>query len=289
MKSMTAYAKSELEWQNLHFSVEIRTLNHRYRDIILKLPQRFLPLEENVRQLISSYIFRGRVDCIVKISGNIEGLPPLSINWEVARTYYHLLKELKNGLGLKSDITLDMFLGVKDIFITEETKEDIFNFWPPLKQVLEDTLKQIDIMRQKEGESLKKDIEQRLSTISIHLNKIEERVPEIVKAYRQRLYQRVKELLNDINEERITQEVVFFAERSDITEEIVRLKTHIKNFNDLLEEKEAIGRKLDFLLQEMHREANTMGAKANDVIVSQQVVEIKTELEKIRQQLQNIE
>jgi len=114
-------------------------------------------------------------------------------------------------------------------------------------------------------------------------------VPEIVKAYRQRLYQRVKELLNDINEERITQEVVFFAERSDITEEIVRLKTHIKNFNDLLEEKEAIGRKLDFLLQEMHREANTMGAKANDVIVSQQVVEIKTELEKIRQQLQNIE
>jgi len=257
---MTAYARSELDWNNLHFNVEMRTLNHRYCDIFLKLPQKLLSLEEDIKQLIGKFITRGRVECTLKISGNMVGLPVLSVNWEAARAYYSLLKDLKTGLGLNGDITLDMFLGVKDIFTTEEEKNNIEEFWPPLKQVIEEALNEIKTMRQQEGEKLKKDIENRIQYIATILNKIKG-----------------------------VQEVVLFAERSDITEEIVRLETHLQKFKEWLEKDEPVGRKLDFLLQEMHREANTMGVKANNTFVSQEVVEIKTELEKIRQQIQNIE
>ena len=287
---MTAYARSELDWNNLHFNVEMRTLNHRYCDIFLKLPQKLLSLEEDIKQLIGKFITRGRVECTLKISGNMVGLPVLSVNWEAARAYYSLLKDLKTGLGLNGDITLDMFLGVKDIFTTEEEKNNIEEIWFPVRQVIEGALNEIKSMRQQEGEKLKKDIENRIQYIATILNKIKGHIPEILQNYAQRLKQRVKELTGiEIDQDRLVQEVVLFAERSDITEEIVRLETHLQKFKEWLEKDEPVGRKLDFLLQEMHREANTMGVKANNTFVSQEVVEIKTELEKIRQQIQNIE
>jgi len=179
MRSMTAYARSELDWNNLHFNVEMRTLNHRYCDIFLKLPQKLLSLEEDIKQLIGKFITRGRVECTLKISGNMVGLPVLSVNWEAARAYYSLLKDLKTGLGLNGDITLDMFLGVKDIFTTEEEKNNIEEFWPPLKQVIEEALNEIKTMRQQEGEKLKKDIENRIQYIATILNKIKGHIPEI--------------------------------------------------------------------------------------------------------------
>ena len=290
MRSMTAYARNELDWNNLHFNVEMKTLNHRYCDIFLKLPQKLLSLEEDIKRLIGKFITRGRVECTLKISGDMVGLPVLSVNWEAARAYYSLLKDLKTGLGLNGDITLDMFLGVKDIFTTEEEKNNIEEFWPPVKQVIEEALNEIKSMRQQEGEKLKKDIENRIQYIATILNKIKGYIPETLQNYAQRLKQRVKELTGiEIDQDRLVQEVVLFAERSDITEEIVRLETHLQKFKEWLEKDEPVGRKLDFLLQEMHREANTMGVKANNTFVSQKVVEIKTELEKIRQQIQNIE
>ncbi len=287
---MTAYARSQLDWNNLHFNVEMKTLNHRYCDIFLKLPQKLLSLEDDMKRLIGEFITRGRVECTLKISGNMAGLPVLSVNWEAARAYYSLLKDLKTGLGLGGDITLDMFLGVKDIFTTEEEKNNIEEIWPPVRQVMEIALNDIKIVRQQEGEKLKKDIENRLQYITARLTKIKEYIPEIFQNYAHRLKQRIKELADiEIDQDRLAQEVVLFAEKSDITEEIVRLEIHLQKFKEWLGKDEPIGRKLDFLLQEMHREANTMGVKANNTFVSQEVVEIKTELEKIRQQIQNIE
>jgi len=290
MKSMTAYARGEKVWGNLTFTFEIRTLNHRYRDIVLKIPQRLLLLEERIKRLISTYIQRGRVDCIVKISGNTEELKTVAINWEAARAYKKLLERLKTGLSLKGEITLDMFLGVKGIFTTEEEESDIEAFWPPLEEALQEVLGKIDEMRKKEGENLKEDLEKRLAYVKELVEAIEVQAPKVIENYRQRLKQRIKEIIGqEVDENRLVQEVAFWAERSDITEEIVRLKSHIKQFASLLNTDEPIGRKLDFLLQEMHRETNTLGVKANDTFISQQVVEIKTELEKMRQQVQNIE
>jgi len=290
MKSMTAYARGEIDWENLTIIAEMRTLNHRYRDIILKLPQKLLLFEDRTKQFISEYIARGRVECTVKISGDMEGLPKLTVNWDAAKIYYRLLKELKNGLHLQGEISLDMFLGVKDIFTPAEEEEEIEKFWLPLQKVLEEVLKNINAMRIKEGENLKIDLEQRLQYVNKLLDRIQERAPMVLENYRKRLKQRVEELLSkEVDEARLAQEIVFFAERSDITEEIVRLRSHLYQFKELLSTSEPIGRKLDFLLQEMHREANTLGVKANDFLISQQVVEIKTEIEKIRQQVQNIE
>ncbi|MDL1971028.1 MAG: YicC family protein [Candidatus Desulfofervidaceae bacterium] len=290
MKSMTAYARGETTWENLTITLEMRTLNHRYRDIILKLPQKLSPLEEKVKQFIAEHIARGRVECTVKISGDMEGLPKLTVNWEAAKIYYHLLEELKKGLHLEGNISLDMFLGVKDIFTTVEEDEHIEKFWSPLQKLLEEVLENINAMRIKEGENLKLDLEQRLQLVHELLNKIQERAPVVLENYRKRLKHRVEELLdNEVDEIRLAQEIVFFAERSDITEEIVRLKSHLHQFRELFSTNEPVGRKLDFLLQEMHREANTLGVKANDFLISQQVVEIKAEIEKIRQQVQNIE
>jgi uncharacterized protein (TIGR00255 family) len=290
MESMTAYAKSELDWNNLHFSVEIRTLNHRYREAILKLPQKLWALEDNIKYLIENFINRGRVECTVKITGDMEGLSALRINWDVAKAYYCLLKEIKKGLGLDDEISLEMILGVKDIFVTEEDEDNVEELWKPLKQLLEKALVNIKAMRREEGENLKNDIETHLNYITILSAKIKEHLPQVTENYRKHLKQRINELLTSgIDEIRLAQEVVFFAERSDITEEIVRLESHLKTFKELLKKDEPLGRKLDFLLQEMHREINTMGAKANDAFISQKVVEIKTELEKIRQQMQNIE
>jgi uncharacterized protein (TIGR00255 family) len=287
---MTAYVRNELDWDNLHFNVEMRTLNHRYRDIVLKLPQKLLPLEENIKRLIEEFITRGRVECTLKITGDMEELPALSINWEAARTYYSLLEELKTGLGLGGAITLDMFLGAKDIFTTGVEEGNIEEFWQPAKQVLQEALVDIKAMRQQEGENLRADMKNRLQHIAILSGKTEERIPEVVENYRQRLKQRIEELTgSEIDEARLAQEVVLFAERSDITEESVRLGIHLQKFKELLQKDEPVGRKLDFLLQEMHREANTIGVKANNTFISQEVVEIKTELEKIRQQVQNVE
>ncbi len=290
MKSMTAYARGEKVWENLTFTLEIRTLNHRYRDIVLKVPQKLFLLEERIKRLISTYIHRGRVDCIIKMSGNIEELNTITINWEAARAYKKLLEQLKTGLSLKGEITVDMFLGVKDIFTTEEEESDCELFWPPLEEALREILGKINEMRQKEGENLKEDLEKRLTYVKELVEAIEGQAPKVIENYRQRLKQRIKEIIGqEVDESRLVQEVAFWAERSDITEEIVRLKSHIKQFANLLNTDEPIGRKLDFLLQEMHRETNTLGVKANDTFISQQVVEIKTELEKMRQQVQNIE
>ena len=221
----------------------------------------------------------------------MEELNKVAINWEAAKAYKRLLEELKTGLSLSGEITIDMFLGVKDIFTVEESENDLDKLWPALEEALREVLSQVDEMRLKEAENLKEDLRQRVGYITEMVEKIEQAAPSIVDLYRQRLKRRLQELLEDqVDEGRIAQEVVIFAERSDITEEIVRLKSHLRQFSGLIEgTEEPIGRKLDFLLQEMHREANTLGVKANNSFISGQVVEIKSELEKVRQQVQNIE
>jgi len=290
MKSMTAYGRASTSFEGLNFIVELRSLNHRFLEIILKLPQKFQIFEQDIKKIISSYILRGRVDCTLKVNGELDGLPQLVINWEVAKSYYNLLRELKQGLNLEGEIGISDLMGVKDIFIPKEEDKDLQKFWPPIKEVLRKALEGLDQMRKKEGSTIKEDFFKRLESISNFLKEIEERSPLVVEEYRERLRQRINSIVErEIDESRLLQEVVFFAERSDITEEIVRLYSHLTQFREIMEASGATGRKLDFLIQEMNREINTIGVKASDAFISQRVVNIKAELEKIREQVQNIE
>ena len=287
---MTAYARGSINLEELNFIVELRSLNHRFLDIILRLPQRFQIFEQDIKKLICKYILRGRVECTLKVNGELEGLPQLVINWEVAKSYYNLLKELKQGLNLSGDIDISAFLGVKDIFVPKEEAQDLQRFWPPLEETFTQSLESLDEMRKKEGSIIKKDFLKRLEFINSWLKEIKERSPLVIKEYRAKVHQRINYILEkEIDEARLLQEVAFFAERSDITEEIVRLYSHLTQFKEIMEASGTTGRKLDFLIQEMNREINTIGVKASDAFISQKVVDIKAELEKIREQVQNIE
>lgn len=290
MKSMTAYGRGGTTFEGLNFIVESRSLNHRFLEIVLKLPQRFQIFEQDIKKLISRYILRGRVECALKVNGGPEGLPQLVINWEVAKGYYNLLKELKQGLNLSGDIDISAFLGVKDIFVSKEETQDLQRFWPPLKDAFIKALESLDEMREKEGSIIKEDFLKRLKFLDNYLKEIEKRGPLVIKEYREKLHQRMNSILErEIDDARLLQEVAFFAERSDITEEIVRLHSHLTQFREIMEASGPTGRKLDFLIQEMNREINTIGVKASDAFISQKVVDIKAELEKIREQAQNIE
>lgn len=290
MKSMTAYGGGSTGFEGLNFIVELRSLNHRFLEIVLKLPQRFQIFEQDIKRLICKYILRGRIECTLKINGELEGLPQLVIDWEVAESYYNLLKELKQGLNLSGDIDISDFLGVKDIFVPKEEVQDLQRFWPPLEETFTQALESLDEMRKKEGSILKKDFLKRLEFISGCLKEIKERSPLVIEEYRERLHQRINSILErEIDEARLLQEVAFFAERSDITEEIVRLYSHLTQFREIMEAPGTTGRKLDFLIQEMNREINTIGVKASDAFISQKVVDTKAELEKIREQAHNIE
>lgn len=290
MKSMTAYGGGNTGFEGLNFIVELRSLNHRFLEIVLKLPQRFQIFEQDIKRLICKYILRGRIECTLKINGELEGLPQLVIDWEVAESYYNLLKELKQGLNLSGNIDISDFLGVKDIFVPKEEVHDLQRFWPPLEEAFTQALENLDEMRKKEGSILKKDFLKRLEFVSGCLKEIKERSPLVIEEYRERLHQRINSILErEIDEARLLQEVAFFAERSDITEEIVRLYSHLTQFREIMEAPGTTGRKLDFLIQEMNREVNTIGVKAGDAFISQKVVDTKAELEKIREQVKNIE
>jgi uncharacterized protein (TIGR00255 family) len=220
-----------------------------------------------------------------------EGKVQLSADLHLADQYYRVLQSLKEKLGLQGDITLELLAGGKDIITAKEETEDVEPYWQEIVPILKESLREMDEMKRVEGESLAKDLEQRLGQIGQQLKEIKDQVPLRLNAYWNRLRERLQSLLggNELDSGRFQQEVAFLAERIDITEEIVRVESHLSQFVTLLSGREPVGRKMDFLVQEIHREVNTISAKANDAEISQRVVEIKGELEKIREQVQNIE
>jgi uncharacterized protein (TIGR00255 family) len=291
LKSMTGYGRAEGETTWGRLSVETRSVNHRYCDINIKLPKRLGPFETRIKELIRSQVSRGRIDVSLKAESGEEERVQLNVDLHLADQYYKALHALKEKLQLKDDITLALLAGAKDLITAKEEVGDIEPYWQEMIPILKRSFKEMDDMKRSEGEALAKDLQIRLENISQQLGEIKHLFPSHLEAFQKRLHERIRSFLGgvEVDANRFQQEVAFLAERADITEETVRMESHLGQFVLLLKGKEPVGRKMDFLLQEIHREVNTVSAKANDAEISQRVVEIKSELEKIREQVQNIE
>jgi len=291
LKSMTGFGRGEGETTLGKVFVETRSVNHRYCDINVKLPKRLAPFENRIKELIRSQVSRGRIDLSVKLDSFGEERIQLSVDLHLAEQYYRALQSLKKSLHLKDKISLELLAGAKDVITAKEEMGDLEPCWQEILPILKRSFHELDEMKRSEGESLAKDLQQRLERISHQLGEIKQFYPSRMEGYRNRLHERLLSLLEgiDVDPSRFQQEVAFLAERSDITEEIVRAESHLAQLLTALKGEDPVGRKMDFLLQEIHREVNTVSAKANDADSSQRVVEIKAELEKIREQVQNIE
>jgi uncharacterized protein (TIGR00255 family) len=291
LKSMTGFGRAEGETTLGKVVVESRSVNHRYCDINIKLPKRLSLFENRIKEIIRFQVSRGRIDVSLRLDNLGEEKVQLSVDLDLAQQYYRVLHDLKEKLQLKDEITLTLLAGAKDLITAKEESGDIEPYWQEVLPILKQSFKNMDDMKRLEGESLTKDLQLRLERIDKQLQMIKQQFPSRLKDALTRLHDRLRSLLEgmEIDSSRFQQEVAFLAERTDITEEIVRAESHLAQFNTLLGGNDAVGRKMDFLLQEIHREVNTVSAKANDAEISQKVVEIKSELEKIREQVQNIE
>ena len=292
IKSMTGIATLEKELPLGKINLEIRTLNSRYLETNIRLPKRIFALEERIRKVIRTYISRGRVDLVMKLDSNFALEMKLEPDLKLARDYINAMNILKKELKLKGNLRIEHFIGLNDLIKAKENDKELEPYYNDIIFLVEELLKSINKMREKEGEYLASDIIKRVGKIEEDLKEIEKRKDDMIKGYQKRLEKRVKELLTndlEVDKIRLYMEIAFLAERSDINEEIVRMYSHISQLKDMIKKAPPIGRNMDFLVQEMNREINTIGAKASDVIITKKVVEIKGELEKIREQIQNIE
>lgn len=291
IKSMTGYGRGQQIIDGREITVEIKSVNHRYFEFSARVPRAYGYLEEKLKSFIQGKVSRGKVDVGVTIF-NIEGKDAqIEVNQSIAVGYIDALRKANETIGLTDDLALSQLIRLPDIFNVIKTTEDEEVIWNLVKVVAEEALNNFVAMRETEGQKMKEDIKSRLSYISELVAKVEKRSPMVTEAYRERLYNKIFELLNDkkIDEQRILTEAAIFSEKTAVDEETVRLKSHIHQFTELLDSKESVGRKLDFLIQEFNRESNTIGSKAQDVEITRIVVELKSEIEKIREQIQNIE
>jgi uncharacterized protein (TIGR00255 family) len=291
VKSMTGYGRGEWQGEEKRVEAEIRSFNHRYLDVSVRLPRRLNPLEGQVRNLLKQRVSRGRLEVSVQLEDLSAGEQKLELDLSLARDIHSALKSLQDTLGLPGEIRLETLASFRDLFVRKEIEVDLEKEWAALQTALENALTNLEQMRQNEGLNLKNDFFNRLQTVEDLARQIAAQSPLALKASRDRLAERVAELSGgvEVDPARLAQEVAFLAERSDITEELVRLRSHLHQFREMLERPEPLGRKMEFLLQEFNREANTIGSKANDAGISHLTVEIKSELEKMREQVQNVE
>lgn len=289
IRSMTGYGRGE-KLGSFSWVVEIRSVNHRFLEIFVKLPRPWLLLEEKIKNYVKGKIFRGRVDIFASLI--CENLPvSIKIDKSAVKNYYNKLVEIKQETGFEGPISLSLLSMMPDLFSMEEQMPEEQELWELLKPALESAVTNLISMRESEGRNLWNDIVMRLDNIDCRVDLINSRSELIIEEYRKKLSQDVARLIKDISieQERIDAEIVFFAERSNITEEIIRLKSHISQMKNLVVGNEPIGKKADFIVQEMYREANTIASKSSDCTITREIIEIKSELEKIREQIQNIE
>ncbi|MFQ5949567.1 MAG: YicC/YloC family endoribonuclease [Nitrospiria bacterium] len=291
IRSMTGFGRAEGSYKGRSFVVELRSVNHRYCEVVVRLPKQLALLEEPIKKRVRGCIARGRIELSVSANGSADALKRFKIDLESADAYYRLLKKLKRELRLPGEIDIGLLSRFREVVTVVEPPEKIEPWARVINKTLDRAIAALEKMRQEEGRALEKDFSGHLRMISEKLSLIEGREEDVVRAYYRRLRKRVSELSENINIDpaRLSQEAAIYAERSDISEERARLKTHIEQFRKMLHKKEAVGRSLDFLLQEMNREVNTIGSKANDAAISLHVVAMKGELEKMREQVQNIE
>ncbi len=291
IKSMTGYGSAEITENGRKISVEIKSVNHRYKDLNVRVPRNYGYLEDVVRTEISSFLQRGKTDVYVSME-QVEGENyEVSVNTEVAKGYYKALETIKNELDLKDTISLTNIIKFSDIFNVQKPDEDDEEIIALAKKVICEAGKSFTEMRSREGEKLYEDMLGGLCDIESLLSKIEDRAPSIVKEYSVRLRERMQEILDEttVDEGRLLNEVAIFSDRVNINEEIIRLKSHFAQMREMLASSEPVGRKLDFLIQEMNRETNTIGSKSNDLDVAKIVIDIKSGIEKLREQVQNVE
>jgi uncharacterized protein (TIGR00255 family) len=292
IKSMTAFGRGEYELNNTLFSVEIKTLNNRYKEIILRMPNSLQELEEEIKAMISSRVKRGRVEVSFQMGKkDKENSYNLDLNIPLLKSYLNIFRRMSDEFGLSETIRPDYLCQIKDMITMKPEETDIGESLTGLKMAMEQALNSLDAMRAQEGRAIEDDFILRLDLIEMHLNVIEERSPIVVDEYKEKLKNRVQALTEDIHadENRLAQEIAIFASRCDITEEIVRTRSHLKQFRNYMSMEDSVGRRLDFLTQELNREINTISSKASDSLISSRAVEVKAELEKLREQIQNVE
>ena len=289
--SMTGFGRGEAEDARRKINVEVKAVNHRYLDIHMHMPRCMSMLEEIAKKQIQQVVARGRVDVTVGYENKAQDQITVSVNEPVANAYQNAFQELAEKFDIEDSVDLATLAGIEDIFTVTEAGEDEDALRALLVSALDLALQALTRMREKEGQFLMEDLRNRSVVILEMVDAIEDRSPLMVEEYRKKLEQHLKELLSssDLEETRFNTEVAYFADRSSITEEIIRLRSHIGQLRQILKTGGPIGRKLDFLMQEMNREANTIGSKASDLFITNQVVSLKSEMEKIREQVQNLE
>jgi len=288
---MTGFGRGEREEGGRVFSVEIRCVNNRYLDVKLKLPRGVQAFEERIRKLVGAVHQRGRVDLQLTINGGGARNQRVLLNEELASSYCEAIMRLSERFGLGLELTPQQLASFPDVMVREEEPEDIEALWIPVEKALREALENCDAMRQQEGGALATDLSLRLDHFADVVSIIEKRIPELVLQRQSALQERLAKLLDSVvlDQDRLAQEVAILADKTDVTEEIVRLHSHMEQFSSFLKEDGAIGRKLDFLIQEFLREVNTTVSKISDAGIAQHTVELKSELEKMREQVQNIE
>ncbi|MDY3032069.1 MAG: YicC/YloC family endoribonuclease [Clostridia bacterium] len=291
LKSMTGYGRQESLTGGKKILVEIRSVNQRFTDYSIKVPRNLGFLEERVRSFASEYITRGKVDIYITVESYDEADKEITLNSALARNYVEVLRQLRDELDLNDDISVMNVARFTDIFKAERREEDNEELWELVKGVTAQALEAFSAMREREGARIEKDLTERIEYMKTLAEKIDERSPETVAEYRNRLLDKIHELLGDreIDESRILTEVAIFADKIAVNEETVRLGSHFEEFYNIIGSGEPAGRKLDFLIQEINREVNTIGSKAQDIEIAKLVVELKGEIEKLREQVQNIE
>ena len=292
IKSMTGFGKGEFTDGKRNVICEIRSVNHRYSDIFIKMPRRYSFAEEKIKSIIKETVKRGKVEVSVVVESITEEDITIKLNPLVARQYIDNLRMLKDEFGLEGEISLETIANLPDVMKNAPDIDDEEEVTSSIEEAVRTAVANLDQMRVIEGQKLAEDLTMRGELIRKYVSEIEERAPEIVKEYKQKLYDRISELVEgmvEVPDERILVEAAVFADKTNITEELVRLDSHISQLHQILGAAKSNGKKLDFLVQEMNREANTIGSKANDNDITGAVIEIKSEVEKIREQVQNIE
>lgn len=289
--SMTGYGRKEGSWNQMTVTAELRSVNHRFSEISIRIPKMFSPLEEPLKRLIQERCHRGRVELTLSMSGTKEAGKTLVLDWPLARQYYRVLHQLQQELRLQGPVDLSLLATNRDIVsIVEEPIRDV-SLQRKVERLVVGALTDLNAMRRREGRTLRRDMEARLRSVQSTVTHIRARAPLAVQAQWKRMKQRIQTLMKEapVEEQRLNQELAMFADRADITEELVRFESHLEQFRTALKTGGTVGRRLDFLLQELGREVNTIGAKANDLDISSRVVDLKSELERLREQVQNIQ
>lgn len=291
VKSMTGFGRGTIEDQGKCYVVEIKSVNHRYLDINIKLPRNIISLEENIRKVISQSLNRGKIDIFVTQNTYATNNVLASFNPALADSYHESLNEIKKRYDVRDDISVSLIARFPDVITLNANEEDLETLWSILEKPLKEAVELLIQMRIKEGQKLKEDILNRCKYIKKLIDKVSIKAPLVVDEYKEKLQKRLKDLVEDtyLDESRVAMEVAIFADKSNIDEEIVRLNSHIIQLTDTLSADIPVGRKLDFIIQEINRETNTIGSKANNLDIVNIVLDIKNEIEKIREQVQNLE